>query len=275
MEKIKILASDLDGTLFDSLGRLSEENLRAIDELARLGVHFVPTTGRTLGEISPLLTDNPSIRYYIYSNGATVYDKKTGERIYNCLSRETLERVFEIIGDAEVHYTIRYDGVTYCDARYNNPEAYAYYNMWVAHYEILRDIATEREDFDEWLAGLDKVEVVSLFFKDERELEACRERLTAELSEVRVASAAPYNLEIFSAGAGKGVALRALADMLGVDIKCVAAVGDSGNDLTALQTAGTGFAVANATDELKAAASRVICSNDEHAIDCILRNFIR
>lgn len=274
MDKIEILASDLDGTLFDSQGRLSEKNLRAIEELDRLGIWFVPTTGRTLGEISPLLVNNPCIRYLIHSNGAVIYDKQTGKRVLNCLPRKTLDKIFSLVGNDEVHVTVRYSGVTYCDARKNSQEAYAYYNVCSAHSEILKMVAVEKQDFDRWHAGLDHVEVISLFFKSEDSYKACRERLKT-LEDVRAVNAAPYNLEIFSKTAGKGVALSHLADMLGVRLQNTAAVGDSGNDLHALQTAGIGFAVANASAELKAVADELICSCDEDAIDYILHHFVK
>ena len=51
-------------------------------------------------------------------------------------------------------------------------------------------------------------------------------------------------------------------------------MGDSGNDITSLCAAGTGFAVANATDELRAVADVEICSCDESAIDYILNHYI-
>ena len=47
----KVVCSDLDGTLLDSESRLSEENSEAISELAKRGILFVPTTGRTMLEL--------------------------------------------------------------------------------------------------------------------------------------------------------------------------------------------------------------------------------
>jgi len=52
------------------------------------------------------------------------------------------------------------------------------------------------------------------------------------------------------------------------------AVGDSTNDMTMIQAAGLGLAMENAVPELKAAADAIICSNQEHGIDYILRNYI-
>ena len=72
---MKILyISDLDGTLLDSRGEISQENLDAIHELASCGIPVVPASGRSYSEMPEILRTNPDIRSYIYSNGAAVLD---------------------------------------------------------------------------------------------------------------------------------------------------------------------------------------------------------
>ena len=51
MINYKIIASDLDGTLLDSNGQISAENISAIRDIAKRGVFFVPASGRTYSEI--------------------------------------------------------------------------------------------------------------------------------------------------------------------------------------------------------------------------------
>ena len=87
--KYKIVASDLDGTLLNKEQIISEENLQAISEMPSLGVEFVPTTGRSMNEIDPLLISSPDIRYIITSNGAVVYDKNIGKTILTRYIQET------------------------------------------------------------------------------------------------------------------------------------------------------------------------------------------
>ena len=71
----KIVASDLDGTLLQYDGRVSAENWRAIEEMGKMGVQFVPASGRSFNEMPDELRESPLIRYYITSDGTTVYDK--------------------------------------------------------------------------------------------------------------------------------------------------------------------------------------------------------
>ena len=84
-----------------------------------------------------------------------------------------------------------------------------------------------------------------------------------------------YNLEIMSTKAGKGNALSALADMLKIQRSKTISIGDSGNDITSIESAGLGLAVSNATDSLKAVADDIICSNEEHIVAYVLENFVK
>ena len=87
--KYKIVASDLDGTLLNKEQAVSEENLCAISEMNRLGVEFVPTTGRAMNEIDLSLMKFPDIRYIIASDGAVVFDKSIEKPILTRISRKT------------------------------------------------------------------------------------------------------------------------------------------------------------------------------------------
>ena len=274
MNEIKILASDLDGTLLDNDSNVSEKNLLAIDALARRGIHFVPSTGRTFGEIHPTIRENPNIRYFIHSNGAVVFDKKTGKKLLKCLSTERARIIFDLLEGVGAHIVVRHGGECYCDPVYKNKEAYEYYRLCYAHVNVVEEYAIEKESFPTFVRTLDDIEVVSAFFHDDKEFSECKRKLL-ETGYFRITSAADYNLEIFNRDAGKGDALLRLADMLGIARENTAAVGDSGNDLTIVKAAGVGFAVSNATDELKAASDKVICSNNEDAIDYIKTHFIK
>ena len=85
--------------------------------------------------------------------------------------------------------------------------------------------------------------------------------------------AAKCNLEIISKNAGKGTGLINLSKLLGIKKEKVVAVGDSGNDIPMMSGAGVRIAVSNATDTLKAVCDNVVCSNNEHVVEYILKNF--
>ena len=268
----KIIASDLDGTLFNSETKISEENIEAIKKLTKMGVYFVPSSGRTLSEVPGSVKNNPDIRYIIHSNGATVHDKVTGENILMCISKEEAKELLDILYSYETHITLRQGGRCLIDADFQKEEDYKYYNVWKLHEEVITEYGERIKNFRKFIYSLDNVEVVSAFFHDSDELEECREKLL-KTGFLRVAEGWKNNLEICSVKAGKGKALLHLADKLNINHEDTIAVGDSDNDTTMIKAAGLGLAVSNACDILKENADEIICSNEKHAISYILSHF--
>lgn len=275
MAEIRLLATDLDGTLLNTPGELSEENLAAIHEMAAYGVHVVPASGRSYSEMPEVLRTHPGIRYYLYSNGAAVMDRVTGENVISlCIPRARSNQVLDLLFRYETHITYRHRGVCIGDADQQNDAAYAYYNMWQRHREVIEQFAEYEPDFKKRAYAADNVEMYAVYFHSETEFNACRAALV-EIDGIGFAQIAYCGLEIFSSSAGKGRALLALADKLGIPHEMTAAVGDSDNDRSMIIAAGTGFVVSNANDALKADADAVICSNDEHAMQWICRHYVR
>ncbi len=272
--KYGLIACDLDGTLLDKSSRVGEENLAAIAELSRRGVHFVPSTGRAYREIPKELLRDNSIRYVIYANGAAVIDRVTGERMHFTVGGELLSRVRDILSRYDVHIAVRYMGATYLSREQNNPEAYRKYDICPEHEHVVVNYAEELRDFNDWFSCIEQAEVVTVFTRDLDDAVRLRSELSA-LRGIRTVSVAYNNIEILSDTAGKGNALLALCDKLGIPYTGTVAVGDSGNDLPSLSAAGLALAVSNGTDEIRAAADEVICSNEEGVAKYILEHYFK
>ena len=269
----KLIACDLDGTLFDSEGNFSEENSRAITELLALGVHFVPSSGRTFSDIPECVRNHPSVRYIIYSSGAAVLDKQTGESISFCFPTDLSKWVLGLLSDYETHISVRRLGKTFVDIQQMSEESLSYYNVWSVHAELLKKYAFPIADFKNRLTQMDNVEMLSVFFKDDDDRKRTQEILAAD-ERLNVVSVCPYNLEIIYSEASKGKALRALAEQLDISIDQTIAVGDSENDIPMLTAAGLGLAMDNAKDMVKESADAVICHCDMHAVKFIKEKYI-
>jgi len=268
----QIVASDLDGTLLNSAGLISPENLTAIHALTELGAHFVPASGRGYSEMPQQIHNCPDIRYIIHSNGASILDRKTGERILCCLTRQESIDILDVLDDYDVHITLRQGGECYIDAHEQGPEKYAYYHVGKAHARITFDHGIHAENFHEFSRTLDNVELFAVHFHDNNERIACRDRLRAT-GRFLVAEANAHNLEISALGASKGSALLRLADHLGIPHTATIGMGDSDNDTAMIKAAALGLVMENAPDSLKEIADRVICNNDEHAVEYVLREY--
>lgn len=272
MRCYKIVFSDLDGTLLDSKAKVSSENYMAIEALNKKGVLFVPSTGRSFSELPKEISKNPFIRYFICSNGASIYDRKTGRSYLTAISNKVVSDVLKILYKYQVHLTIRFDGGCHVDATYANSETFDYYNVCEAHRVVVNDYSISHQDFAEFCKNVDQVEVISVFFRSYRDLQASRKSIES-LGGLRVASVSEYNLEIMNEAAGKGNALCWLTAELGISCEDAISVGDSDNDSTIIEAAGLGLAVSNACPTLKDIADGIICSNDEHVIQEIERRY--
>lgn len=275
MEKYRyIVASDLDGTLLNGADQISPENAKAIEEMSKNGICFVPCSGRTFGEMPECVTKNPHIRYYIGSDGALIYDKLTGERTELSMSREDVLPVLDLLESYETVSTVRHggesfaDALTYSDVDFQRCRISYLYGCFIKYY------VKSTEDFSTFIRKLDSIEMICTFFKDDAELEECRRKVEA-MGKFTVASSEPTNIEIFHRAAGKGNALLALADKLGVPHSNTIGVGDSKNDMDMILKAGISLAMENATDEVKEAADRIICHYKDHSAKYILEKIIR
>ena len=273
--KYKIVASDLDGTLLNKEQTVSEENFCAISEMNRLGVEFVPTTGRGMNEIELSLINSPDIRYIITSNGAMVYDKKAGKPIITrYISKDAVRLIFEAISPYNVFFVAHEGGKTYFDKSKYNSDFLNICGVGEYYGYIIGKYAEAVEDFKSFLLSSNEVELICLFFELDEGTRACNQVLE-NCGMLSAASPRANYLEIYSSNAGKGDTLVALTDKLGVDIADVIAVDDSDNDFTMIKKAGLGLAVANACDELKEIADQTICNNSEHIAKYVLENFIK
>jgi len=269
----RLIASDLDGTLFNTKGQISDENYEAIKTLYNMGVYFVPTSGRSYGEMPKVLKDNPYIRYYIGSDGGTIYDKKTDTTHSLCLPEKLSHFVLDKFFEYPVNMMVHADNNSYVDADMHNADDYRAHNYSESWIEFTFETNIPTKNFKEF-AYTKNVELFCTFFKNYNELLECKE-FFAKHPELLVAQSHKYNLEVFWKNAGKGNAVLKLAEILGIDQKETIAVGDSTNDLTMIQAAGLGLVMENAVDELKAVADTVICNNDQHSTKYILDNYIK
>ena len=254
-----LICTDLDGTLLRNDKTISEENLKAIEYFKSEGGIFTFNTGRlpcmTTKFYDIVKPNAPACSL----NGAGIYDIEAGEYILKYpLSRsytELLESVNEALPD--VGYLL-----------------FAFYqehvckeNEEVLNYRRVKNVSAPVTDYREIEEDIAKILLV---------IKAGDEELMAKAAELldRHPKADEFDFirseltlyEILPKDVSKGKLLLKLADILNVDIKNTYAIGDYNNDVSMLKVAGVGIAVANATEEAKAAADFVTVSNEDDAI---------
>lgn len=274
----KIIALDLDGTLLDSQKRLSERNRRALEAAASRGSFIVPTTGRFFGMMPEAIRDLPFVRYAITINGAQVFDRSTSTAIVREeIPLATALDIMRLLDSFDVIYDCYRSNWGWMTA---SLQAKAVDYATDEHYlKMVREFRNPVDDLKAHLlstASEGDVQKIMLFSRkgDAAALAPICRALSERFPEIKVTSSTANNLELNIASANKGNALRRFAEHLGLTLADCAAFGDGLNDLSMVEAAGLGVAMANAADEVKRAAKTVTSSNDEDGVAEVIENML-
>ena len=276
--KIKLLALDVDGTLFDDAGHISEENIRAIQKAQAAGVTVVVASGRDYDGVPHDQLKKVNMPYLITTNGAAVY--RTADRACldeHCLPAEKLLPIFESILQKEVYMTVFIDGHNYTPV-----SVYDYVWKLGLPEHIVNHFLEGRHELPDLIgyvkSGKAKIQKVTLNFIPNADgtflnRDEIWDMLT-KCPDICVVDGGFHNIEFTAANVNKGLGLRFLAKELGTTIEESMAVGDSGNDAEMLVAAGLGVAMGNASDEIKALADAVTLSNEENGVAYAIEQYI-
>lgn len=274
LRKIKILAFDMDGTLLNEKGALSEANEASLRRAMERGYHIVIATGRGYSAFPEAVLNMEGIRFMISSNGAHIVDQQTRETIYsNLLTRDAVEAAMPWISDPDVMREVFFHHQVYADRHcMEDLPRYGVLSEKSQHY-----VRTTRKPVDDAVALIreyaDQLENINLLFPDQEK----RLRYWQELSRIQgltVVSSMPYNIELGGATTSKATALKALAEMLGLSHDNIMSFGDSSNDAQMLSAAQIAVAMGNAVEELKEAADVITLSNAEDGVAYALERLL-
>jgi Cof subfamily protein (haloacid dehalogenase superfamily) len=255
--RVKLLAIDLDGTLLAPDKSLSAANLEAVHRARDAGVLVVLVSARPPFGIVPfshrLGLDGAVIAY----NGAFGIDVGR-EQVF--LDRPLARRD----GQGLVEVARRYDLYAgYYAAMEWFVERVCREMEWEA-VSLKRRPKVVRDLTDNSLPRPHKLIVIEL--GEPQKLAECYSDIRAVLPHVNAHFSGEHALEISDQHASKGIALALLAESMGLDREQVAAIGDGENDLSMLQFAGVGVAVANAPVAVRDAADFVVASNEDSGV---------
>ena len=270
MQTPKLILTDLDGTLLRDDKRLSPANRTALERAAARGCQVVLATGRSYASLPGELRALPFLRYFIFMNGAKVYDLAEDRVPYRAeIGPETVSPLLDFLESQDLSVDCYLQDRGYMERTYYDRLDY-YVRDPIAREHSRRSrtpVTSLRETIQ---TGGGSVQKFQCFFpRPELEL-LVRDHLRRDFPGLELSTSLPGNLEINAAGATKGAALLALCRALAVSPAEAAAFGDGTNDLTMIQQAGTGVAMANAAPEVLAAADLVAPSNQEDGVAQVL-----
>lgn len=240
--EIKLVALDMDGTLLNRKGQISEANRQAIIEAKEKGIFVVLSTGRSLitsQEHADALELNS---YLVTVNGSEIWDEKRELVERNLVKSELVEWMW---GLTQQHKT----------------------KFWA--------ISTERNFHGEMPEDIHQFEWLKFGFDIDDD--GAREIILKELEtkgEFELSNSTLKNIEVNPAGINKAKGLGVVCARLGIEMKNVMAVGDSRNDLAMIKEAGLGVAMGNAQDIVKETADWVTATNEEDGVAKAIREWV-
>lgn len=249
----RIVALDMDGTLVDPEGNIPEEFWDVLEDAKNKGMVIAPASGRQLATLQDMF-DGRGIQTFIAENGGAVWHD--GDIVSTKpMDENAVTSVLRAAADAPVYPVV-------CKPEYalvleDMPENIAretskYYHSQRPVPSLLE--AAEHSD--------DPTIKVSLFVETDAEKDGLP--IARAASDQNIAVSGEHWVDIMSPETNKGHALKALAEILDVDIADTAAIGDYLNDYEMLETAGTAVAMENGHEKLKAIADIVAESNADH-----------
>ena len=278
MKDIKLVALDLDGTLFDNSSRISERNLTAIRSITDKGIHVVISTGRPFEGIPFDQIKGTGINYAITANGSGIYEISTGKCLYeNAMDEELVTPILNFLLTRDIHMDAFIGGKGYSPIQCVETAQKLTVPSSIKNY-----IITTRTRLDNILQFIHenqlKVQKMTLNFYPAADgtlidRETVRKFLVSNPS-ITTVCGGYNNLEFTRADANKGVGLRKLAEILGVNPDATMAIGDTENDLAIIEAAGIGVAMGNATDAVKARADYVTTTNTKDGVAAAIEHFI-
>lgn len=265
----QILALDLDGTLTNSNKEISKPTLEALIEIQKNGKKVVLASGRPTVGVMPLARElrlNEYGSYILSCNGGCIIDCRSGEVIYN--------KTLPDDAAAPLHHIIK---------KYSGIDILAYKEGY-----ILSGGAINR--YSELESRINHIPLVPVPDFVEQTAEPGNkflitgepemiERVKKEVTEyfrsyLNVYCSDPFFLEIMPPGIDKAHSLLRLLTAIGISADEMICCGDGYNDLTMIETAGLGVAMANAQPVVKEKADYITKSNDEDGVLHVIRQFM-
>ena len=246
---VKLIATDLDGTLLGPAAQISQRSLDALHLARQAGVEVVAATGRGWHSATQVLAEARSIQHLVCSNGALLFDRLAAEIVrYDAIAPDAVgvaaravHRAFDDIGM----------GWELSDGTFGWDEVFLDHNRAIE----LRDGHTrvERLPVDDPPAAVLKLLVSARGLGEEELLD----RLAPHMPEdIETTASGISFVEITGRGVHKAKALQDLCDDLAITPADVVAFGDNRNDVAMLEWAGTSYAMANGHPAARAAADR-------------------
>lgn len=255
---IKLIASDMDGTLLDGDGEVPDGTYDLIRQLKAAGIGFVAASGRRFDTLQELFEPVADEIDYVASNGAQVVVGGTlvDREVYSHAALRRLKRVIDLFDTLHLALFDRTNSYLLGSEEYFHPELDKNLPNPV--------LATDVPDAE--------ISILKASVSCEGAVMDMAYALTRELGDEFVFAPSGNNwIDVMQRGVSKATGIQQVMEARGVSADEVMAFGDSMNDYEILRMVGTSVAMSNGRSAIKQIATKVIGTNVEHSVQRELR----
>ena len=286
----KLVAIDLDGTMLNQYGIVTEKTKKAIRNAIQKGTEIVIASGRPIDSIKTIAKEIGSEKYFIAGNGALIYDIQKDEIIYDkFLSKQKVLEIIKICEENSISYNVYTDKTILATALKYNVLYYQKENLKKEEskqtkisiienmYEYVKERKEEKflkiticdenqtvfQSIIRKLRKIEGIEVLDVSHMSRKTIKQGTEEIMVEY----------YYTEITMKNVDKWEALKYLIEKLGISKEEVMAIGDNVNDKKMIQEAGLGVIMKGSTPEVTEIADYITLSNKEDGVANVLEKF--
>ncbi len=287
----KLMTIDLDGTLLNSYGEVSEETRKALLAAKERGTEVVLASGRPISSTESLAVELGVDNYLISGNGAAVYDIKEQKVIYDrFLTKEQVMKIAKLCEDNSFFYNV-----------YTEDEVIASslnYNVLFYHKENVKKIEEKRthinvvQNIMEYIeqSGKDKFLKITVCDESQFIFNSIMKRLkeidgidvleTAYMSRKKIKDGTDdvdihyFYTEITNKNVNKWSAIEFLLEKLNIKREEVISIGDNLNDKEMIENAGLGVVMGNSNPIMKELADEIVADNNSEGVLEAVNRFV-
>lgn len=262
VSKIKLIASDMDGTLLDENGQVPPETFDLILALREHGVRFVASSGRRYDRLCDFFSPVKDRMDFVASNGAQVFADgvQIDREVYSHLAIRRLAKTVAMFPNMHL-------------ALFDRTKSYLLDDEDKFVREVDKDLPNVERIYE--LPSPQVSIIKASIFCDDGNVMDNAYVLQRELGGLfTFAPSGSSYIDAMQPGISKASGIAQVMEYHGIDASEVMAFGDAMNDYEIIRFVGTGCAMANGRPALRAVADRVIGSNVEHAVQSEMRRVL-
>lgn len=288
----KLIVIDLDGTMLDSYGQVTQNTKNAIKNAIEKGIDVVIASGRPIDSIKSIAKDIGSEKYFIAGNGALIYDIPKDEILYDkYMKKEKVLEIIKICEENSISYNVytdktilakslKYNVLYYYKENLKKPEdKRTHINIVENIYDYIQKMQEEKflkiticddskaifQSIIRKLEQIKDIEILDVSHMSRKVIEQGTEQIPIEY----------YYTEVSSENVDKWYAIEFLMKKLQIQKEEIITIGDNSNDKKMIKEAGLGIAMGQSMPQLKVIADYITNSNTEEGVAKAIEKFTK